>query len=594
DHYAPDCGDAHARCDALLGLRRRAELAAALAAALRAGQAYALAYRAAKRTAGVVDFDDLIHAAVDLLARPGIGEWIRYKLDRRTDHLLVDEGQDTNTRQWLIIAALADEFFAEEVGAAQVHRTLFSVGDFKQAIFGFQGTDPFAFAAARDFFTRAAALGEQEVHRLSLDRSFRSTPPILALVDGLVAQLTADRMGLIDPPEPHRSARAALPGTVTMWKPISVEAGTADEDVGEEGWIDDAARDFAGRLARQIRAWLDAPLWLAGRDRPLRPEDVLILVRKRGALASLIVARLHSEGVPVAGVDRLRLDAPLAVKDLMAAIRFVLQPEDDLNLAALLVSPLFGFDQDDLYRVAFKRAGSLWRALLDDSGSAQAVAGLASLLQQADFATPYRFLEDILSGPLDGRRRLMRRLGLEARDPIEELLNAALAFEGEATPTLQRFLDWFDRDEVEVTRDPSAPIDAVRVMTVHGAKGLQAPLVVLADATGDPEASRTDVIDWVVTDDDADPVKVFRPRKSELTGTLADALARAERREREEHWRLLYVAATRAEEMLVIGGALGPRARGQPPRQSWYVELEQALDGLGAEWVADLLWGGAR
>jgi len=187
----------------------------------------------------------------------------------------------------------------------------------------------------------------------------------------------------------------------------------------------------------------------------------------------------------------------------------------------------------------------------------------------------------------------MERLGAEARDPIEELLNAALAFEGEATPTLQLFLDWFDRDEVEVTRDPSAPLDAVRVMTVHGAKGLQAPLVILADATGDPDASRTGTIDWPIVPD-SDSLPVFRPRKTELAGSLADALARVEQREREEHWRLLYVAVTRAEEYLVIGGALGPRAKGQPPAESWYTALDAALASLGAEEVADLRWGGAR
>jgi ATP-dependent helicase/nuclease subunit A len=295
----------------------------------------------------------------------------------------------------------------------------------------------------------------------------------------------------------------------------------------------------------------------------------------------------------VAGVDRLRLDAPLAVRDLMAAIRFVLQPEDDLNLANLLVSPLFGLSQDDLYAAAFKRPGSLWSRIADDARFADAGEGLRALLARADFATPYRFLEDILSGALDGRRKLMRRLGGEARDPIEELLNAALTFENEATPTLQRFLDWFDRDEVEVTRDPSAPLDAVRVMTVHGAKGLQAPLVILADATGDPDASRAGTIHWAM-DEEGERVPVFRPRKAELAGTLAEALEQAERREREEHWRLLYVAATRAEEKLVIGGALGPRARGVPPAESWYAELEKALIALGAEERDDARWLSAR
>jgi len=584
-----NCADLAEAIDILLGLRRRAELSGLLAAGLRAGQAYATAYSLAKRAQGAVDFDDLIRLATQLLQRPGVGAWIRYKLDRRTDHILVDEGQDTNARQWAIVGALAEEFFAEQPVRERRERTIFAVGDFKQAIFGFQGTDPIFFAAARERFQSAAEESGRTLRRLSLDRSFRSTQTVLAVVDRLIEQVGAERLGLLDAAEPHQSARGELPGVVTLWKPVSLEGGVATEDEGEESWIDDAARDFATRLARQIRDWLREPLWLAGRGRALRPEDVLILVRKRGDLASLIVARLHAEGVPVAGVDRLRLDAPLAVRDLMAAIRFVLQPEDDLNLASLLVSPLFGLSQEDLYRVGFGRSGSLWQAVASEPVS----AGLRHLLARADLTSPYQFLEDILSGQLDGRRKLMRRLGTEARDPIEELLNAALAFEGEATATLQLFLDWFDRDEVEVTRDPSAPLDAVRVMTVHGAKGLQAPLVILADATGDPDASRTGTIDWPI-DPDSDALPVFRPRKAELAGSLAEALARVEQREREEHWRLLYVAVTRAEEHLVVGGALGPRAKGQPPTESWYAALDAALTSLGAEERADPRWGGAH
>ena len=591
DHYEPDCTSAHACCEVLLGLRRRAELAALLAAGLRAGQAYSAAYSAAKRGQGVADFDDLIRLATALLRRPGVGAWIRYKLDRRTDHILVDEGQDTNARQWAIVRSLAEEFFVEEAVPTRERRerTIFAVGDFKQAIFGFQGTDPRLFDAARHQFDEEAKQSGRLLRRVSLNHSYRSTQTVLDTVDRLIEQLGADRLGLLEEADRHVSARGTLPGVVTLWKPISLEGGITAEDEGEESWIDDAARDFATRLARQIRDWLREPLWLAGRGRALRPEDVLILVRKRGDLASLIVARLHAEGVPVAGVDRLRLDAPLAVRDLMAAIRFVLQPEDDLNLASLLVSPLFGLSQDELYQIGFRRGGSLWQAI---SGHPVA-ADLRHLLARADLTSPYQFLEDILSGQLDGRRKLMRRLGTEARDPIEELLNAALAFEGEATPTLQLFLDWFDRDEVEVTRDPSAPLDAVRVMTVHGAKGLQAPLVILADATGDPDASRTGTIEWPI-DPDSDALPVFRPRKAELAGSLAEALARVEKREREEHWRLLYVAVTRAEEHLVVGGALGPRAKGQPPTESWYAALDAALASLGAEERADPRWGGAH
>jgi len=418
------------------------------------------------------------------------------------------------------------------------------------------------------------------------------------MVDRLLADLGADALGLTDGARPHESAREGLPGAVTIWRPHSAETPEGDDDgdaddAGEEGWIDSASRGFARKLARQIRRWLnDEPLYLPSRKRNLRPEDVLILVRRRSDLAGLIVARLYAEGVPVAGVDRLRLNAPLAVRDLLAAIRFVLQPEDDLTLAALLVSPLLGWSQDDLLAVAHGRQGSLWQAVQRSDRKPDSVERLRAMLAMADFVTPHRFLETILSGPMQGRRRMIERLGQEARDPIEELVSAALDFETTATPSLQLFLDWFDRGEVDITRDPSAPRDAVRVMTVHGAKGLQAPLVILADATGDPESLRGGGIE--VDIDDVTQVPVFRPRKDERHGPLGPAVEALAIREREEHWRLFYVAMTRAEEQLIVGGPLGPKAKGVSPAESWWSAVDRAFAGIGIDAVDHDIWGAAR
>ena len=595
--YAALAERLHARCARLIELRIRARLADLFAAALEAGRDYARAYAEAKHQAGAVDFDDLIRAAVRLLSEPGIGEWIRFKLDQATDHILVDEAQDTNAQQWIIVRALADEFFAGEGARGHVSRTIFSVGDYKQAIFGFQGTNPLYFEAARQYFAAQAEAAGSGLADLSLSRSFRSTPPVLDVVDAVIGKLPDGALGAGVRIEPHRSARPG-PGCVTLWRPLFLDrAGTEPDgdgegiDEGEEGWIGETDRVFASRLARQIRAWLDAPLRLENADRPLRPEDVMVLVRKRGELAALIVARLYAEGVPVAGVDRLRLNAPLAVQDLLAAARFALQPDDDLNLASLLVSPLLGWSQDRLLAAAVPRTGTLWRQLRQRPDAADAVTALTAMLNAADFTTPYRFFETLLSGALDGRRRLIGRLGEEARDPIDELLAAALAFERQATPSLQRFLDWFDRGDVDIVRDPSQPVDAVRVMTAHGAKGLQAPLVILADAAGDPAANRRNRIEWSVPDLPA-PLPMFRPRKDELAGSLAEDLARAEQQDREEHWRLLYVAMTRAEERLVVAGALGPRSKGEAPVASWHKAVEEGMAALGAEWLSDPVWGG--
>jgi ATP-dependent helicase/nuclease subunit A len=592
-------------CSRLLTLRKLAALVACLAAGLRAGQIYAGAWTAAKRAHGVLDFDDLIRLAERLLLTPGMGEWVRYKLDQNTDHILVDEAQDTNEAQWNIVRALTLEYFAGE-GASKRHRTLFTVGDYKQAIFGFQGTDPRSFELARAWFARAAEGVGRDFLDLSMDLSFRSSPPILAAVDALIEHLGPEAFGLPRPPNPHSSHHGGRPGSVTLWLPFSEESALADDEAGEEKWVSEVVRDYAARLAARIAQWIRNPFMLGegAKRRPLRPEDILVLVRRRGDLASLIVARLHAEGVPVAGVDRLALSAPLAVQDLLAAVRFAAQPLDDLNLAALLVSPLFGWTQDELFAAAFGREGPLWPHIRGENPRFEAkpqllrttLDGLHKLLAMADYATPHSFLETILSGDLRGRHKLLERLGNEARDPIEELLSAALEFESSSAPSLQRFLDWFARGEVEIVRDPSTPLDAVRVMTVHGSKGLQSPIVILADACADPDRRGGGFGGNFanITLPDGLQIPIFRPRKDELAEPLAGQLADLDRREREEHWRLLYVALTRAEERLYIGGALGPADRNGPPAASWWTALDGSLAGLGAEWQDDPHWGRAR
>ncbi|RZM11628.1 MAG: hypothetical protein EOP68_03240, partial [Sphingomonas sp.] len=580
---ARDLGEA---CTDVLSMVQRATYCDLLADGLEVGRDYARGYALAKRRAGAVDFDDLIATTVALLDQPGIGEWVRYKLDQATEHLLIDEAQDTNGHQWRIVRALADEFFVGRGIYAPSTRTLFTVGDYKQAIFGFQGTDPLNFQAAEQYFGGRASEAEGDddwpeeerglpLARLSLRHSFRSTRTVLEFVDAAIDAIGEPGLGIAGEVEQHAS-EVAGPGTVTLWPPVS--AGGSEDD--EEGWVDDAVRKLASDIARAVKGWLapDTGLMLESKGRRLRPEDVMILVKRRGDLASLIVARLYAEGVPVAGVDRLRLNAPLAVQDLLATIRFVLQPEDDLSVAALLVSPLIGWTQDELMAAAPREAGPLWRHLQRTQPAAR-LAPLLAMLARADIATPYQFLEELLSGPLDGRRKLIRRLGTEARDPIEELLNAALTFESTTTPSLQRFLDWFDRGDVEIVRDPSAPLDAVRVMTAHGAKGLQAPLVILADATADPSAAPRSILKWA-PEPGAAPIPVFRPRSTERGGPLDAVVSAAEQRELEEHWRLFYVAATRAEERLVIAGALGPRAKGVPPENSWYAASDRALTAL--------------
>ena len=604
-HYEAHAGRLATLVGELLSIQNGARLAGDIAAGLRAGQAFADAYARAKRSAGVADFNDLIEWTRHLLGQSGMGDWVRYKLDRRIDHVLVDEAQDTNPAQWEIIHGLVEEYFSGSSEDAERHRTLFMVGDLKQSIYGFQGTDPGRFHEARaEFRRRAESLrGDGNVvdlfsyHRrarefrdLSIAASFRSAQPVLDVVDAVIGTVGHQALALAEPPPPHRAHHAERAGEAELWQPFVVEYFGDDSDEGEERWVSLRDRQYAEHLADRIGAMIaDAPV-LASTGQPLTPGDILVLVRSRGEIASLIVARLFSAGIPVAGVDRLHLHEPLAVQDLLAAVRFVVQPSDDLSLACLLVSPLLGWDQDQLRELAFDRKSTLWRDLrrrADENDLFRAAhAVLSELLRIADFTPPSRFLETILSGPMQGRRKLYSRLGLAARDPIDELMNSTLEFERTEIASLDRFLAWFSHGTVDVQRDPGNQANEVRVMTVHGAKGLEAPVVIVADATADPArlGRRPIIIDMEV--EDSGPLPMLRPKKEERGPPFDERIIADEQRDLEEHMRLLYVALTRAADRLIVSGAM-PRARkdGADPRvpDSWHVVVEKAMVSLGAE-----------
>jgi len=574
------------------------DLVELLVPALTAGRRFALAWDEAKAREGLIDFDDQIRRAAALLSRSDLAEWIRYKLDRRFDHILIDEAQDTNAAQWSIIDALTGDFFAGEGAAGDKLRTVFVVGDYKQAIFRFQGTSPENFEAARRRYARIMAElaandpERRELQNYGLGRSYRTAQPVLDFVDAAIDAIGPPAFGLSEHPGSHEGDRSR-PGLVTLWRPVGATPEDDEEpeatEEGEETWLPGSEREMADRIAAQVKAWLrDGYPLVKGEKRNAGPGDIMVLVRKRRELAGLIVARLHAAGVPVAGVDRLRLGAPLAVKDLMAALRFAAQPLDDLSLANLLVSPLVGWSQAQLLEQGYRDKGvRLWDRL-HRSGHPD-VAMLLDLLRRADFEPPQALLHWLLVGPWQGRRKLVARLGREANDPIDELLNAALTYAGSHTASLQGFIQWFDAGEGELKREPGAGEGLVRVMTVHGSKGLQAPIVILADATGNPDKSPTRGLELEETRPDGPGRKLPLPdlRREEKVGRIAEAEAAAAAAERQEHWRLLYVAMTRAEEALFVGGALLGREE-EPAEDSWYARLAPLVDALPME---DPIWG---
>jgi ATP-dependent helicase/nuclease subunit A len=555
----------------------RAHQVAALSTALASLAApVAQAYAQAKQRTGMLDFADLIRASTRLLIHPGAA-WVLYKLDGGIDHLLLDEVQDTAPEQWEIAGKLSDEFFAGQ-GAQQSEstpRTVFAVGDRKQSIYGFQGADPQGFQTWRDIWKRRAEAAHHTWRDVPLDVSFRSTEPVLKLVDAVFAAAPASD-GLADPGTlRHLADRAGHAGTVELW-PLAPDPPRPEATpwtVPDRNQQGGSARQ---RLADTLSTWIaqqtSGTTMLESKGRPLAPGDVLILVRRRDAFARALVGALKANGVPVAGLDRLVLTEQPAVADLLALCDTLLLPEDDLSLACVLTSPLGGLTDPSLMDLAATRTGSLWSALRDRHEErpdwAAAHDFLRTLLSRVDYVPPHMLLTEAL-GRLGARARLLARLGPEAAEPIDELLNAALTHARTHPPALQGFLHWLRQSGAEVKREAEGAGNMIRLMTVHGAKGLQAPLVILPDTTGLPPDDGT--ICW------SDTLPVWSPRK-ELRCRVADALRQAKRAaEMEEQNRLLYVALTRAEDRLVICGWSPRRA---PSDTCWYRLVQQGFTTL--------------
>ncbi|HWU25951.1 MAG TPA: double-strand break repair helicase AddA [Rhizomicrobium sp.] len=584
--------------------RRRAAHAAALAhAAIVLAAACRDEYEYAKKLRSALDYDDLVVATERLLGHRASAQWVLYKLDGGLDHVLIDEAQDTSPEQWAIVKRLTEEFFAGDGRARSAPRTIFAVGDEKQSIFSFQGAEPREFDFHRRYF--AQRIGEDAFSEVRLETSRRSAPEVLRFVDEVFSKAEA-RAGVVTGGEPivHRPHREKARGRVELW-PLVVPWEEPEPDpwraVNVPSIASPPAR-LAERIARWIEEWTDGTKCLPGKTTPIRPGDIMVLTPRREPFASALIRALKQRGIPVAGADRIRLTEQIAVMDLVALGRFALLPEDDLNLAALLRSPFVGFSERQLYAVCEGRIGTLWREIAGQSGDnapcASAFAFLSDVLARADFAPPYEFYAALLSRP-GMRKRFLARLGAEAIDAIDEFLSLALAFESLNTPSLESFLHWIEHGDAEVKRDMERGRDEVRVMTVHGAKGLEADIVILPDTAGRPGGSgyRPDLLY-------SDGVPIFPLRAAIAPEAVQAAKAEADRRAQEEHRRLLYVALTRARDRLYICGFKGPAPLFA---NSWYALAERAaheagvavaragetVHALGEAEFADAAFGGA-
>ncbi|MGE0213652.1 MAG: double-strand break repair helicase AddA [Parvibaculaceae bacterium] len=540
------------------------------------------AYEEKKLALGRYDYDDLIVRTRSMFQNLESAAWVLYRLDGGIDHILIDEAQDTSRAQWEIVKAIADEFFAGEGQRQDVMRTLFAVGDRKQSIFSFQGADPDAFDEMEVYFRARIRGAGQRFETVPLKTSFRSTQVLLDAVDAVFAGAPARSGVMAEDAEAlvHRAVRVNQPGLIEIWVPVPPLKPPA-----VSRWDPKAVSEapekprplLARRIAGVIRGWLDAGERLAATGERIRPGDILILLRNRTTFMDMLVKALKQRGIPVAGADRLELGSHLAVQDLLSLLRFVLLPEDDLSLAELLKSPLVARDDgepvndDDLMGLAAGRQGSLWaalrRAVAAGAPYGEALQRISNWARRADYEPPFEFLSGVLMRD-GGRRKLLARLGPEAAEPVDALLVLALDFAGHEAASLQSFLAFVETEGGEIKRDTDQSAAEVRIMTVHGAKGLEAPVVILPD-TCDPPSGRDDAP--VLMEGE---VPVWRLKTAHEPRRVTALREAHHRKAHEEYNRLLYVAMTRAKDRLYVCGAL---AKEEPDRDCWHTLVLDAL-----------------
>jgi ATP-dependent helicase/nuclease subunit A len=579
------------RIGPLIELRRALTIRDRTQALLIIATAVAANYRREKQERGLLDYDDLIDKTLAMLDRVSSG-WVHFKLDRGVDHVLIDEAQDTSPRQWDIVSHLISEFTSGEGARDGVKRTIFAVGDEKQSILSFQGAAPREFDLQGRALQRKFTEARLQFQRLAFKHSFRSGIAILQSVDHVFRDETIYRSIHAENAYPlHEALSDAGPSLIDLWE---LELPDPRQDI--EGWRApfDAVSETSPevRLARRIQTEIRSLIadgtmtGSAGNRRALRYGDVLVLVRRRGNAFDTVIQALKHANIPVAGADRLKLTEHIAIIDLMNLADALLLPQHDLALAVALKSPLFGLDDDDLFKLAWQRKGSLRDALAQQAASDNKFEAALRRLRACEdrFAKepPFAFYAWLLGGD-GGRARILRRLGHEANDALDEFLELALNYERKAPASLQGFMAWLRAADTEVKRDMEIKRDEVRVMTVHGAKGLEAPVVFLIDTTTSPaDTTRLKLVRMPLGN--AAPhgpgVVVWAGKKAEDPHAVAAARAAMLAETEDEYRRLLYVAMTRAADRLIIAGCM-PGNRRELREHSWYDLIVKGLATSG-------------
>ncbi len=490
-------------------------------------------YNSEKSKNALLDYNDIINLATNLLSNPNYKDWILFNLDQKIDHILVDEAQDNSISQWKIITNLCDEFFAGN----DEKRTLFVVGDVKQSIYRFQGANPHLFNYMQQYFHTKT--GGRDWISCQLEKSFRSTPEVLMLVDRIFNNFRAE-ISFNDNEIKHVPHRENDQGYIEIWPALPRRKEKEQQALQipltcKEGYTI-ADRLLAQTIANRIHNWLNEGRILVAKDRHIEPRDIMVLVRQRNVLVDYIISELKKANVPVVGRDYFRIMDYIAVQDLIALAEFLLLQANDLALANALKSPLFNFTEDDLFNIAYDRKEhSLWERLQDYHGVIYSELNYLINLSYAE--SPLTLFTHILR---TGKKKFAARLGLECFEVLDEFMNLVLQFEN---PSLQAFVQWIKENNPEIKNDMQSERNAVRIMTIHKSKGLQAPIVFLVDTNTVPRNSESIIFDgtevpfWCGKNNNAYCDQVKREKKLE---------------DYNEYLRLLYVALTRAEDELYI------------------------------------------
>ena len=536
--------------------------------------AFTTIYRDIKQQRNLLDFDDLILYTRRLFAKPDIMGWVLSQLDVSLSHILVDEAQDTPPEQWDILQMLVGDFFVSG-DTGNLPHTLFVVGDTKQAIYGFQGADFRAFIASRDDIIRQIKNNFRTISEIPLAQSFRSLSSILYVVDAFFGNdQVALETGFHN--NAHKCFRRDKSGVVELHHLV---VKRDNDNVSLATYIND--------VVSKVKEVL-----LGGK---YSPNDIMVLVQRREPFVAPLVAALKRNGIAVAGSDRIVLPDFAPIRDLMNLVRFCLNTADDYSLCCVLKSPIFRLTEANIFNLCKNKndvnkgkeeANKINVFDIVRDVCPDIYERLNTLVEKAKFMAPYSFFSDVLNS--GARSEFISALGDQVIDPLEEFMTICLAYERTQPGTLHHFIKWFITGGSEIKRNMNATL-GVRIATVHGSKGLEAPVVFLVDTTRIPESEKILPIVPEIMPANV-PVNMTMPTPWLWTTTAnsskncALALEQLMNWRMEEYYRLLYVAMTRARDELYIYGYTSYKNANE---KSWHSMLWRVLGNLDGVVVED-------